>query len=64
MNPAELTAIVSTLSIIIADCIPDNNELTLLSAVLTQIGDTLNTISIQRDLISDINSNNNSNTNA
>ncbi|MGI6728426.1 MAG: DUF6774 domain-containing protein [Anaerovoracaceae bacterium] len=50
MNACELTAAISTLAIAIANSIPDDDQLDLLASVLTQLGDTLATISIQRGL--------------
>ncbi|MDD3200057.1 MAG: hypothetical protein PHV71_01855 [Eubacteriales bacterium] len=50
MNSRETIALVSTLSIIISEQIPNNEELGLLSAALTQLGDTLSTIAAQRTL--------------
>lgn len=48
MNSCELVTLVSTLAIAISNQVPDTEELELLSAVLTQLGDTLATISAQR----------------
>ena len=50
MNPYQLTAFISSLSIIIADNISDINELELLAASVTQLGDTLATIATQRTI--------------
>ena len=50
MNYGELTAVISSLALVIANSIPDDDELNLLSVVLTQLGDTLATISLQREL--------------
>ena len=50
MNPCELTAVVSTLALVIAN----DDELDLLSAIFTQLGDTLATISIQRAILNNI----------
>ena len=50
MNYGELTAVISSLAVVIANSIPDDDELNLLSVVLTQLGDTLATISLQREL--------------
>lgn len=47
MNSCELVTLVSTLSCLIADNSTDD-ELSILSAVLTQLGDSLNTILICR----------------
>lgn len=49
MNPCELTATVTALANAIA-CKFNNNELNILAAVLTQLGDTLTTIATQRDI--------------
>lgn len=51
MTPYELTAVISTLAIIIAESIADDDELTLLALSLTQLGDTLGTIVTQRGLL-------------
>lgn len=48
MNSCELVTLVSTLAIAISNQVPNTEELELLSAVLTQLGDTLATISAQR----------------
>jgi hypothetical protein len=50
MNTCQLTALISTLAIAIADSIPNNDDLGLLAASITQLGDTLDTISTQRAL--------------
>ena len=44
MNSCELVTFVSTITCIISDCIDDDNQLALLSAVFTQLGDSLNTV--------------------
>ena len=49
MNPCELTASVTALANVMA-CSLEDRELTLLAAVLTQLGDTLATIAAQREL--------------
>ena len=49
MNGCELTASVTALANAIA-CRMGTEELNLLAAVLTQLGDTLNTIALQRSL--------------
>ncbi|MBC8546526.1 hypothetical protein H8711_06210 [Clostridiaceae bacterium NSJ-31] len=49
MNPCELTVAISALASSIARCLSDD-ELSLLAAVLTQLGDTLATISVQREI--------------
>lgn len=43
MNPCELVTLVSTLSCLIADNSTDD-ELSILSAIFTQLGDSLTTI--------------------
>ena len=50
MNSNELVIFITSVSIIIADQFPDNDDLGLLAASLTQLGDTLATISTQREL--------------
>ncbi|MBN7772796.1 DUF6774 domain-containing protein [Clostridium aminobutyricum] len=50
MNYCELTAAISSLAIVIAKNIPDDDELDLLAATLTQLGDTLATIAAHRSL--------------
>ena len=49
MNPCELTASITALANSIA-CQRETDEVSLLGAVLTQLGDTLKTIAVQRDL--------------
>ena len=49
MNPCELSASVTVLANVLA-CKLSNNEIILLGAVLTQLGDTLTTIATQRDI--------------
>lgn len=49
MNPCELTATITALANAIASKLSDN-ELALVAAATTQLGDTLATISVQRDL--------------
>ena len=49
MNSFELTALISTLAIVIADNISDNDDLSLLGTIFTQLGDTLATISTMRE---------------
>ena len=44
MNSCELVTLVSTITCILSDCIEDDNQLALLSAVFTQLGDSLNTV--------------------
>ena len=48
-DPLAFTTAVNTLSVAIAQQLNDE-ELALLAAVLTQIGDTLATIAVQREL--------------
>lgn len=43
MNPCELVALVSTLSCVISENF-DNDELTLISSLLTQLGDSIASI--------------------
>lgn len=54
MNSCELSASVTALANAIA-CKYSNDELTLLAAVLVQLGDTLATIATQRSLCENIN---------
>ena len=49
MEECELIVMISTLACAISKCCTDD-ELSLLSAVLTQLGDTLATIIISREL--------------
>ncbi|MDR1630954.1 MAG: hypothetical protein LBS36_12210 [Oscillospiraceae bacterium] len=51
MDPFELTLSVTALANALAGTMSDN-ELNLASAVLTQLGDTLATISVQRSIAS------------
>ena len=51
MNPCELTASVTALANALA-CKLSDDELSLLGAVLTQLGDTLATIAVQRGICS------------
>lgn len=53
MNPCELTASITALANMLAGSLTDD-ELTLLGAVLTQLGDTLTTIATQRSLCESI----------
>lgn len=53
MNPCELTASVTALANAIA-CHLTLNELNLLAAVLTQLGDTLATIAAQRSICEEL----------
>ena len=48
MNPCELTVAISVLASSIADELSDD-ELSLVAAIVTQLGDTLGTISEQRE---------------
>lgn len=45
-----LTTALNTLAVAVANCIESDEELSLLGAMLTQLGDTLATISAQRAL--------------
>ena len=49
-DPLALTTALNTLAAAIAGRIPNDAELGLLAAVLTQLGDTLGTIAAQRAL--------------
>lgn len=51
MGTNELTVLVSALAIAISNNISDDNDLGLLAAIFTQLGDTLGTIAVQRDLL-------------
>ena len=53
MNPCELTASITALANAIA-CKLTLNELNLLAAVLTQLGDTLATIAAQRSICEEL----------
>lgn len=48
-DPLALTTLVNTLATAFADTL-DDDELALWSALLTQMGDTLSTIAVQRTL--------------
>lgn len=50
MNPYETTALVSTLAIIIASSIPDDDELARFGIAFAQLSANLNSIVIQRSL--------------
>lgn len=52
LNSLEFTTFINTLSNAIADNLTDN-ELTILAAIFTQIGDTLTTIAIIKGLESE-----------
>ena len=54
MNSCELTAAVTAVANALA-CKLSNDELTLLSSVLVQLGDTLVTIATQRTICENIN---------
>ena len=49
MNPCELTAALTAITNTLA-CQMSTEELTLLGVVLTQLGDTLTTIAVGRDV--------------
>lgn len=51
MNPCQLTVLITALANSLA-CRLDADEISLLGAVLTQLGDTLNTIATQKNLCS------------
>jgi|GEM_PF-1458157 len=53
MSPGELVALISGLSVVIAENIPDDDELNLLSNVFSQLGDTLATIAAQRSILAE-----------
>ncbi|MGN0572943.1 MAG: DUF6774 domain-containing protein [Acutalibacteraceae bacterium] len=55
MNPCELTAAITAVANSIS-CRLSNDELTLLSSVFMQLGDTLATIAAQRAICEKINS--------
>lgn len=50
MNYCELTATITAIAIAIAKDIPDDDELGMLSTMLTQLADTLATIATHRSL--------------
>ena len=54
MNPCELTASVTAVANALA-CKLNDDELSLLSAVLVQLGDTLATIVTQREICENLN---------
>lgn len=45
---------INALAVSVADCIPNTDELNLLSALLVQLGDTLATIAAQREFCSSL----------
>ena len=49
LNAMELTTTINTLSVAVSECLDDDN-LVLAAAIFTQIGDTLATIAVQRDI--------------
>ena len=49
MNSCELVTFVSTVSCVIADCTEEEN-LELLAAIFTQLGDSLATIAVHRSI--------------
>lgn len=51
MNTCELTASITALANLLAEKL-DDREIALLAAVLVQLGDTLATIAVQKDLCS------------
>jgi len=53
MDCCQLPVAISVAACAIANQIENANELALLAAVLTQLGDTLTTIAVQRDLCSE-----------
>ena len=51
MNRAyDLTILISVLAVAISKSVPDDDDLALLAALLVQLGDSLATISIQREM--------------
>lgn len=57
MNACELTASITAIANALA-CRLDNDDLTVLAAVLTQLGDTLATIATQRAICENISKDN------
>jgi len=57
MNPCELTAAVTAIANALA-CRLSDDELSLLAAVFTQLGDTLATILVQKELCDKFNKSN------
>ena len=51
MNTCEVTASITALDTLLAEKL-DDREIALLAAVLVQLGDTLATIAVQKDLCS------------
>lgn len=49
MNACELTASITAMANLLAEKL-DTEEISLLAAILTQLGDTLATIAVQKDL--------------
>jgi len=49
MNACELTAAITAVAISIANCV-STEELPLVAAIFTQLGDTLATIAVQKEL--------------
>ena len=50
MNACELTAMISALACTIAQEYPNNEQLDLIGSIFVQLGETLETISLQRGL--------------
>ncbi len=50
-NELEFTTAINTISVMAAQCL-DDDELALVAAAVMQIGDTLATIAVQRDICS------------
>lgn len=50
MNACELVAAISALACSIAQEYPDNTELDVLGSIFVQLGETLETIALQREL--------------
>lgn len=51
MNVCETTAAVSALSIIISNCLTDDDEFALFALTIDQFSDTLNAMVLQRALL-------------
>ena len=62
LSPLELTTSITTIANAIAHNVKDNDKLDILAAALTQLGDTLATISLQRAFLDSSDSKNTDNT--
>lgn len=51
LNPSELTMLISSLAVLIADEITDDNELAICGTSITRLGNTLTAISTHRILM-------------